>query len=73
MHQESVLWDSFTDQYGDAFHTNGCSFDVAASHTVRRATQVINRRAEWRFTCSLTEILIGVDGEQNIANVAASQ
>ena len=41
--------------------------------SVRRATQVINRRAEWKFTCSLTEILIGVDGEQNIANVAASQ
>jgi hypothetical protein len=41
--------------------------------SVCRATQVVNRRAEWRFGCSLTEILIGVDGGQNITNVAASQ
>lgn len=41
--------------------------------SVCRATQVVNRRAGWGFEGSLTEILIGVDGEQNVANVAASQ
>ena len=41
--------------------------------SVCRATHCVSRRAKWRYGCLRTEILIVVDGEEDIAYVAAAQ